>query len=167
MIRLRHLLAQRLTHPAAASLLLLVVVFRLLLPPGLMLAPSIGGRGVDLSICSGHGALFGDAPTLGGNGNGSRSADPAAQAAEADLAKALAGSPPHPAPHANTQHAGDLCPFSAALAIGLAPTLPLPAYWLRLATGARRPFPADEAPPSASPVHGSLGARAPPLVTRH
>ncbi|WP_414449250.1 hypothetical protein AB4851_25180 [Burkholderia sp. 22PA0099] len=77
MIRLRHLLAQRLTHPAAASLLLLVVAFRLLLPPGLMLAPSTGERGVDLSICSGHGALFGDAPaTCAHSARHSRSASP-------------------------------------------------------------------------------------------
>lgn len=162
MTRLRHLLAQRLTHPAAASLLLLVVAFRLLLPPGLMLAPSAGGSGVDLSICSGHGALFDNASALDG---GNRRADPGAQAAEADLAKALAGSPHPPAPHADAQHAGDLCPFSAALAIGLAPALPLPAYWLRIATAARPPFPTNDASPAASPVHGSLGARAPPPAT--
>ncbi|MBN3728184.1 hypothetical protein, partial [Burkholderia sp. Ac-20379] len=107
MLRLRHLLAQRLTHPALASWLLLIVAFRLLLPPGLMLAPSTGGSGVDLSICSGHGALFGDAPALAGV---HRSADPGAQAAEAELAQALAGSPHHPAPDADAQHAGDLCP---------------------------------------------------------
>ncbi|MEK6423722.1 MAG: hypothetical protein V4801_29380 [Burkholderia gladioli] len=160
MLRLRSLLAQRLTHPAVASLLLLIVAFRLLLPPGLMLAPSTGGSGVDLSICSGHGAWFATGPALAGGGH---SADPGAQAAEADLARALAGSP-HPAPNADAQHAGDLCPFSAAFAVGLAPALPLPAYWLRLVTGARRPFPADDASPAASPVHGALGARAPPRL---
>lgn len=152
MIRLRHLLAQRLTNPAVALLLLLIVAFRLLLPPGLMLASSSGVDGIDLAICSGHGPLF-SVPAA-------RSDDLAAQAAAADLAHALASSPHQADPQ---QHAGDLCPFSAALALGLVSALPVPTYWLRIAA-VRCSAPADDAPMAAAPARGPLGARAPPSV---
>ncbi|MEK6346738.1 MAG: hypothetical protein V4764_04625 [Burkholderia sp.] len=153
MIRLRHLLARRLTHPAAASLLLLVVAFRLLLPPGLMLSESPATDGGGLVICSGHGALADD--TLG------LSLDPAAKAAAADLAHALAGSPA-PADHA---HSGDICPFSAALAFGVALTLLVSVHWLRARTRARPVRPADDALLAAAPSSGPLGARAPPRLS--
>ncbi|MBN3726534.1 DUF2946 family protein [Burkholderia sp. Ac-20379] len=148
MIRLRRLLAQRLTNPAVAALLLLIVAFRLLLPPGLMLATSTGADAAGFAICGGHGALFADAATQGG----------VSVQAAADLAAALAGSEPssaHP-------HGGDLCPFSAALAIGLAATLPPPAYWLRIAGGNRPPRPDHAILQGSSPARGPLGARAPP-----
>ncbi len=157
MIRLRHLLARHLTNPAAASLLLLLVAFRLLLPPGLMLAPSTGADAGGLVICSGHGALFDDV-------TGGSSADPAARAAAADLARALAPSTDH-ADHADPRaHAGDLCPFSAALAIGVAAVLLVTALWLRTATGASRARPADDVLPATAPARGPLGARAPPFA---
>ncbi|WP_186012628.1 hypothetical protein [Burkholderia gladioli] len=153
MIRIRHLLARHLTNPAVAALLLLVVAFRLLLPPGLMLAPTSGPDSIDLAICSGHGPLT--------NLLAGRSSDFAAQAAAANLAHALAGSTHQADPQ---QHAGDLCPFSAALAIGLAGALPPPAHWLRIAA-ARCAAPADDTPTAAAPAHGPLGARAPPFAS--
>ncbi|WP_246792428.1 hypothetical protein [Burkholderia perseverans] len=152
MTRIRHLLARRLTNPLVASLLLLAVAFRLLLPPGLMLAPSTGTDGVGLAICSGHGALFDDVSTL--------SLAPAAQAAATDLANALAGSAPSTDDHS---HAGDLCPFSAALAIGLATALPPLVHALR-AIMRGQPSPADDSLPASGPAHGPLGARAPPVI---
>ncbi len=151
MIRLRHLLAQRVTNPAVAALLLLIVAFRLLLPPGLMLATSTRAATAGFTICGGHGALFAATAMQGVGG------DQAAQAA-ADLATALAGSTP---PSAD-QHGGDLCPFSAALSIGLAATLPPPADWLRIASGKPLPRPGHDILPSHRPAHGPLGARAPP-----
>jgi hypothetical protein len=152
MIRLRHLLAQRMTNPVVASLLLLAVAFRLLLPPGLMLAPSTGTDSIGLAICSGHGALFDNASTP--------SLAPAAQAAATDLANALAGSTPSTDDH---QHAGDLCPFSAALAIGLATALPPLVHALRAIVRGQL-TPADDSLPATGPAHGPLGARAPPVA---
>ncbi|HDV8349160.1 hypothetical protein [Burkholderia vietnamiensis] len=152
MIRIRHLLARRLTNPAVAALLLLVVAFRLLLPPGLLLAPNSGADGIDLAICSGHGPLF-NLPVA-------HSDDLAAQAAAADLAHALTSSTHRADPQ---QHAGDLCPFSAALAIGLVSALPVPAHWLRTAAGGCA-APADDIPTATAPARGPLGARAPPPV---
>ncbi|WP_414441886.1 hypothetical protein [Burkholderia sp. 22PA0106] len=152
MIRLRHLLTQRMTNPAVAALLLLIVAFRLLFPPGLMLATSTRAETAGFVICSGHGALFDEATT------GGVSVSPAAQAAADDLAKALAGSAP-PAAH---PHGGDLCPFSAAPAVGLAAALPQPAYWLRIATGNHPPCPDHLILPNSGPALGPLGARAPP-----
>jgi hypothetical protein len=153
MLRIRHLLAQRLTNPAVTSLLLLVVAFRLLLPPGLMLSPSTGVARGDLAICSGHGALVDDPSTI--------SANPVAKAAVENLANAFAGSPQH----ADHVHASDLCPFSAALAIGVATSPLVLAHWLRLTASAVTARPTDDAFPSAAPTHGPLGARAPPLAT--
>jgi hypothetical protein len=151
MLQIRHLLAQRLTNPAVVTLLLLVVAFRLLLPPGLMLSPSTGTAGGDLAICSGHGALFGSAI----------SATPAAKAAAENLAKAFTSS----TRQADHPHAGDLCPFSAALAVGLATTLPVRAHWLHIAVSAKTARPADGVFPAAAPTRGQLGARAPPFPT--
>lgn len=153
MLRIRHLLAQRLTNPAVATLLLLVVAFRLLLPPGLMLSPSTGTAGGDLAICSGHGTLFDDTSAI--------SATSAARAAAENLTKALASS----TQQADHPHAGDLCPFSAGLAIGLATTLPVGAQWLRVAVGARTARPANDLFPATAPTRGLLGARAPPFPT--
>ncbi|WP_459625036.1 hypothetical protein [Burkholderia sp. 3C] len=152
MIRLRHLLARRVTNPAVAALLLLIVAFRLLLPPGLMLATSTRAEAAGFVICGGHGALFDETAPRG------VSVDHAAQAAAADLAAALTGSPP-PSAH---PHGSDLCPFSAALGIGLATVLPMPAYWLRIATGNHPPRLAQPIRPGNDPARGPLGARAPP-----
>jgi len=152
MLQLRHLLAQRLTNPAVAALLLLVVAFRLLLPPGLMLAPSTGTAGDVLAICSGHGELFAD--------NLAVSSTPAAKAAAENLAKAFNTS----TQQTDHSHTGDLCPFSAALAVGLGNTLPVGAHWLRFTVSARTVRPADDSSPAAAPTRGLLGARAPPIA---
>lgn len=153
MLRIRHLLAQRLTNPAVTSLLLLVVAFRLLLPPGLMLSPSTSAARGNLAICSGHGALFDGTATI--------SADPAAKAAAENLADAFANS----TQYADHLHASDLCPFSAALAISVVTTPLVLAHWLRIAVSALTAHPTDDALPAATSAHGPLGARAPPLAT--
>lgn len=150
MIRIRHLLAQRLTNPAVASLLLLVVAFRLLLPPGLMLSQSTGADIGGLVICSGHGALFDSGVAI--------SADPAVRTARADLVNALG----HFTSHAGYPQSGDICPFSAAFAVGIAITLLVTACWLRSIASTRAARPADAVSPAAPPTFGPLGARAPP-----
>ncbi|MBY4869671.1 MULTISPECIES: DUF2946 family protein [Burkholderia] len=152
MIRLRQLLAQRLTHPAVASLLLLVVAFRLLLPPGLMLSPSTSANIGDLVICSGHGALLDDTVAI--------SAAPAATVAASDLANALGSAESH----ADHSHSGDICPFSATLAISVAVTVLVTAYWLQSITSTRVPRPANDACPAVTATFGPFGARAPPFT---
>ncbi|SKC99214.1 hypothetical protein SAMN05445504_7653 [Burkholderia sp. CF099] len=153
MIRIHQLLAQRQTNPAAAILLLLVVAFRLLLPPGLMLSQSTGSGGNELTICSGHGALFDNTSAI--------SADPALKVAAKDLAEALDRS----TQLTGHQHTSDLCPFSTALAICLATTLLFAAHWLGIVVSATIAHPADDVVPAAAPTHGLLGARAPPCIT--
>lgn len=133
-------------------LLLLVVAFRLLLPPGLMLSPSTGVAGNGLAICSGHGALFDGAAAI--------STDPAAKATADDLANALGQSTP-PGDH---ERAGDTCPFSVALALGLTTSVVPGAGWLSILVCATfaRPVNAVVIP---APTRGLLGARAPPFAT--
>ncbi|WP_175907249.1 MULTISPECIES: DUF2946 family protein [Burkholderia] len=152
MIRLRRLLAQRLTNPAVASLLLLVVAFRLLLPPGLMLSPSTSANLGDLVICSGHGALFDDTVAM--------RAAPATTVAVSDLTNALGSADSH----ADHSHSGDICPFSATLAMSIAVTVLVTAYWLQSIASTRAPRPADDAGPAVTPTYGPFGARAPPLT---
>jgi hypothetical protein len=152
MIRIHQLLAQRSTNPAVAMLLLLVVAFRLLLPPGLMLSQSTGSVGNELTICSGHGALF--------DNTSATSTDPASKTAAKDLAEALARSTQLP----DHQHAGELCPFSAAFATGLIATLLFSAHWLGIVVSARVAHPVDDVISAVEPTRGFLGARAPPCL---
>lgn len=151
MIRIRRMLARSRTNLAVATLLLLIVAFRLLLPPGLMLTPSTGTTGDEPVICSGHGTLF--------DGTSAISADPAAKTAAENLAEALARS----TGLADHGHATDLCPFSAALALGHVTTLPLGANRLGIFLSARLARPVNAVVPAA-PTHGLLGARAPPFL---